>query len=562
MTGSNFNEPSPRRAMMRWLCIAAAASSTVLAAAPAGAIEPWSDPDPPEPPQRYSIGHFGFRAGAEYRAQLTYINPIALNSTASRRAGWIDHRLRLGGTVDYQDKVKISTSFDIMDGVIWGDNGFMNETPSSNRGTNVGVKSPNAATPCIGLRGEDALDPESYGFVLCDQQYFRVRRLYGEVALPVGVLRVGRMPVNIGIGINGSDGEGRQNRFGISRTGDISDRILFATKPLEAFKLAKDRDTSENSGMFVILAYDRMVTDSPQLFGDDVNQWDTAVRFLAPKYKLGSDLLLAGVHVYRWDSQFNTAVHSLGLRAASRFGSFHVGVDVAANFGSTREISTAYKPVTNDPVVDQPIRQVGARAVVRFDRPKWSAYMEVDYASGDRDPTNQTPLTQYLFSEDANVGLLLFEHVLSFQTARAAAASNEILRRLGGKILSPDAVNTRGAFTNAFAIFPQVDVRPTKTLLIRAGVLAAWAPAPLVDPSASLQARDGVTIEDDLVNYAGGKPASYYGTEIDWRLSWRLLNHFVFDFEGAVLFPGAALADENGDAVRSVLLQGRTSFFF
>ena len=192
----------------------------------------------------------------------------------------------------------------------------------------------------------------------------------------------------------------------------------------------------------------------------------------------------------------------------------------------------------------------------------WSAYLEVDFASGDADPTTQTPLTQYLWSEDANVGLLLFEHVLAFQTARGAAASNELLKRLGGKILSPDAVSTRGAFTNAIAIFPQFDFRPFKTLLLRAGVLAAWASAPLNDPAASLQAKDGLTIEDDLINYAGGKPASYYGTEIDWRLSWRLFNHFAFDFEGAVLFPGAALADENGDAVRSVLLQGRTSFFF
>ena len=38
--------------------------------------------------------------------------------------------------------------------------------------------------------------------------------------------------------------------------------------------------------------------------------------------------------------------------------------------------------------------------------------------------------------------------------------------------------------------------------------------------------------------------------------------HFLFDLEGAVLFPGDAFYDENEQAVRSVLIQGRTTFVF
>jgi len=36
----------------------------------------------------------------------------------------------------------------------------------------------------------------------------------------------------------------------------------------------------------------------------------------------------------------------------------------------------------------------------------------------------------------------------------------------------------------------------------------------------------------------------------------------ALDLEGAILFPGDALQDANGDAVKKRLLQGRTSFFF
>jgi hypothetical protein len=160
------------------------------------------------------------------------------------------------------------------------------------------------------------------------------------------------------------------------------------------------------------------------------------------------------------------------------------------------------------------------------------------------------------------VGLLLFEHLLAFQTARSAAASVEILSRLGASSFPAEAVNTRGSFTNAVALFPQFDLRPVKDVTLRGGALFAFAPSLVVDPIASLQARDGATIEDDLLNFAGGKPARYYGTELDGRFMWRFKEHFAFDLEGAIFFPGAALQDENGDAVRSVLVQGRTTFFF
>ena len=220
--------------------------------------------------------------------------------------------------------------------------------------------------------------------------------------------------------------------------------------------------------------------------------------------------------------------------------------------------------ISNDPVVDQQISQLGARAVLRYDVPAFTAYLEFDYASGDPDPTNRTPLTQFTFAEDSNVGLLLFEHTLAFQTARASAAGVEVLRRLGAKSYPAEVIHTRGAFTNAIALFPQVDFRPLPQLLIRAGVLMAWAESPVIDQVASLQANDGISIEDDLLNFVGGrsKEQSYYGTELDLRIRYRLLDHVNFDLEGALLFPGDGLQNSQGEAVRSVLVQGRTTAFF
>ena len=534
----------------------------VLMARRAEAEEPWADADPSAPPARTEIGDFGARGAAEYRAQALYVNPIALNSESSRAIGWIDQRLRLDGAIDYKDQVRLVVSADLLDGVLWGDNGSLGSSPAPNSGSNVNARNPNFAVACIGNRGGDPLLPESYGYTLCPANPVFIRKAYGEVRLPFGLLRVGRQSTNEGMGVQSADGEGRANRFGVSHTGNVSDRILFATKPLEALKPVELRDTSHTQGFFVGLAYDRVVIDDPQSFRDDVHQVAMGVRYLAPSYALGTDLRIAGYVAHRFDAQYATAIDSFGLRAMSRFGDFYAGFDAAAVVGSTREISAAYSTITNDPVTDQAVRQLGARAVVRYDKSIFSAYLEADYASGDGDPSPRSPLTQFVFAEDTNVGLLLFKHALAYQTARSSAAGVELLKRLGAKSFPAEAIATRGAFTNALAFFPQFDVRPADGWLLRGGALFAWAASPVVSPIASLQARDGLTIDDDLVNFAGGKPGRYYGTELDGRIQYRALDHFVLDLEGAILFPGNALADVDGYAARSVLVQGRTTFYF
>lgn len=542
-----------------WLCLL----PLLTIAQPASAQEPWTDPDPESPPARFAISDIGVRAGAEYRAQLTYVNPIALNSKSDRRIGLIDHRLRLDAAIDYKDLVRLHTSIDALSGVLWGDNGDLDREPKSTSGSNVNTRNVNAAHLCVALHeGADPLTPGSYGYGLCPGNDFAVRRAYGEVKTPIGLFRVGRQPFTEGMGTAVADGDGRRNRFGVSGIGNSVDGVLFATKPLEIFAPKDERDTSETRGLFLIVRYDRLVTDELRFFADDLHNIVDGLRYLAPDYPLGRDLELRLIHNYRWDDRNGTGVHAVSARAMSSFGPFTAGVDATVIAGKTREISSAYHVLNNDPVVDQEVLQVGARAVARFDQPMWTAYLEFDYASGDADPQTRSSLTQFLFPADANVGLLLFKHVLAFQTARASAAGVELLRRLGAPNLPADSVSTQGAFTNAIALFPQLDFRPHPTILLRGGVLMAWAESPTVDPVASLKARDGNTIEDDLVNYVGGKPGRFYGVELDGRAQWRFMNHFAFDLEGAILFPGDALQDKDGVAVRSVLLQGRTTFFF
>jgi hypothetical protein len=546
-------------------------SSSVYAQKPP--MEPWVDPDPDGPPERIEIGEdFGIAPSAEYRAQFTFVNPISLNTEDNRRFSTMEHRGRFGFVVDFEKKIQLHYEMDVLDGVAWGDNGTFGEVPSSDSGLQLTTREPNATRACIGFVDGDPLQADSYGYVSCEGDHIRIRRLYGQVSTPIGAIRFGRQPVTVGTSIQSADGDGRRNRWGVAGFGDQTDRVLFATKPLEGLKPKSMRNLTENEGLVTGVMYDRRVQDSAKIFSDDVHSVNTFVRFIEPDFVIGKDLMAQVFFAHRWDTQFSTRINTLGGRLHANFGGLTIGTDMAGNFGKTQEVSSAYAVITNDDVIDQDILQFGARGVMRYDYrpsghieerpPMLTGYFEVNYASGDADPSPGTPLTQLRWSDDANVGLLMFEHVLRFQSARAALAGAEIVQRLGATSFAPERVHTRGDFTNAIAIFPQIDFRPHDDVMFRVGVLVAWAPEPVFDPVASLQAEDGDNIEDDLINFVGGPPGDFYGTELDWRFQWRFLDHFAFDYEGAILFPGDAFHDANGQAVHSFMTQGRTSIFF
>ncbi len=543
---------------------AALVLALVLAAPTARAApEPWSDDDPPAPPARLSLGDVGFRGGAEYRAQATYVNPLDLSSETSYRAFFIQDRLRLDAAIDYKDTIRLTTSIDALDGVLWGDNGNVGSAPAPADGAHVNTNNVNVAKLCMTLdSGGNPVSPQSYHYGLCPADVIDVRRLYGDVITPIGLFRIGRQAFTEGAGVAVNDGDGRRNRFGVADKGNTADRILFATKPLEAFKAPDKRDRSDSKGLFAILAYDQLVIGEPQLLGFNLHEVIAAARYVEPRLGPFDDVEARVFYTHRWDDHFATNIDAVGGRVSARLGDFYAGADVVGVLGATSEVSDAFHLITNDPPVNQSIQQFGGRAVVRYDRPLWTAYLEGDYASGSSDTSLSGPLTQFRWAEDTNVGLLLFKQVFAYQTAREAAAATALLTSLGAPTVPVESIATNGALTDAFVLFPQLDLRPVDHLLFRAGVMFAWAPAAVVDPIASAERKAAGTYQYTAVNFNGGAPGHYYGTELDGRIQWRYLEHFLFDLEGAVLFPGSALRDEDGHAVNSFLAQTRTTFFF
>lgn len=547
--------------------LAFAAASLVARVAEATTPEPWSDMDPPSPPSRIGVGEAsGVRAAAEYRANALLVGPVS-TSEHDRSVESIEHRVRLDGMIDWQDRVRAAISVDVFDGVLWGDNGGPGSSARTTAGANVLALNPNVATTCIRAReGYGLTTPDAYAIVPCDASPLFVRRVYGEAVLPFGLVRVGRQAYDDGTGVLVADGDGRRNRFGFARRGDSVDRVLFATKALEVFAPPDERDPSEDRGLFLVLAYDRVATSAPEVLGDDAHDWVTALRLVAPTFRALRDVEARLFHAYRWQTSTDTSLHAGGGRISYRFGDVYTGVDAAFVAGGTRALAEANRVVAREPIaVKQDVRAVGARAAASWDVLRWlSPYLELDYASGESTPGPRASISRFAFAADTNVGLLLFEQVLAYQSARAAAADAALVRSLGGDeaaARAAGAVATNGAFTNALAVFPQIDVRPVDDLLFRAGALFAWAQSPVVDPIRSLDARTR-NLSDPDVNLAGGRPSRAYGTELDARVQWRYVDHFVFDLEGAALFPGAALADASGGAPRAAMVQARGTIFF
>lgn len=511
---------------------------------------------------------------AEYRTRMIRIDPLDLNGSEITDVDWMEHRgrIHLGFVAD--DRFAIRTRIDLLDQVIWGDNGRIGREVEPVSGASVATHQPNNAGLGLGLvPGADPLDRENYVPALRSVDPLQIDLLYADVNLPIGLLRFGRQPA-LGQGISGHDGE-RGNRWGVAQWADAGDRILFATKLDEAVRLIRsggehEIDTSQERGVFLATWYELTDVGDIGVYADNLRQIGVGSFWREPWFGTPDslihdvDITVAAANVGGDD--FGTNVWALPISA--RFSVDTIDVSLMTTFlrGQTREISEGFAELARTTPEMQTVRAQGAQGVIDWTIGPAMLTLQVDYASGDGDPRPGDDLTVFSYPRDNNVGLLLFERTLAFASARSAAVGVENLRNLDASTFPLTEVETDGRFTNALAFFPQVLVNwinnPENRLHTRFGVLMAWPDQGVVDPVATILARDGNEISDDAVNYHGGDPGSYYGTELDGQLTWTFKGRFLWTLEGAVLFPGDALEDQNGDATTAYMMENRFEVLF
>jgi uncharacterized protein (TIGR04551 family) len=147
--------------------------------------------------------------------------PRAPNSLNERTIAGVNMRFRFEPTINVSEEVRVHAQVDALDNLIWG------STPDY-------AFSRNAGNGYWFDRNEfsifSASQTSQRSGINSLQDSIAVKRVWGEVATPVGILRFGRMGSHWGLGMLHNDGNGIDNDYG-----DTVDRVSFTAEPLPGF---------------------------------------------------------------------------------------------------------------------------------------------------------------------------------------------------------------------------------------------------------------------------------------------------------------------------------------
>ena len=398
----------------------------------------------------------------------------------------------------------------------------------------------------------------------------QARWLYLEWLTPVGLLRAGQQPSHWGMGLVANDGD-HPSLFGDYRYGNIVEQVLFATKPL-----------GKQSPFVVALAGNLVYRDNVASLVNGDRAWQG---ILAAFYEQGPDMLgLYGVWRHQTRDRSSEPAYfpyadTIDVGVVDVAGHFARPIAVpddtayvfgniegAAEVGSTNAERTVYQAASGEKTSIQAYGGAASLGVViaghdpRAAPPKVAgvrpdlygkivAQVEVGYASGDANP-NDTSEKRFVFDPNHKVGLLLFDEVMRWQTARASVAAQDPNLSNGNR--PPPGTGllpSNGGVFGASYVYPTGIYRPRPWLDLKAGAVIAQTTSDYVDPYR-------VATQGAYVNYSGGDPKRHdLGVELDGGFEARVALEYGLKLQlgaqGGVLFPGGALADATGATMKT-----------
>ncbi len=507
---------------------------------------------------------FFIRGEYQIRYQLQRSFPLTATATAiDARPGlveqsigqnqFVSHWLRLTPRLQLRDTVELVAQLDLVTGLVAGETA---------RDTHADL------TPRDAYNGFSNIQP---------------RWLYAQWRLPFGMVRVGQQPNHWGMGILANDGD-HPMLFGDYRYGSISERILFATKP-----------AGKDSDFYLAVAGDLVYRDNTARLtrGQQAFQGVLAAFYEKNQNHLGvfttarhqENDKTSGSSLFSYTDELDAIAFDLhgkvvapvpGDSNAFLFGE----AEAAYILGSTNFIRTADQARED---ARTQIRSYGGAATVgvvhraggepknnpleaRVSAPSPTygdivAQLEVGYASGDADPYDGTQ-RRFTFDPNHRIGLLLFDEVLRWQTARAATAAADPLLTNGTRPTpGVDLLPSNGGVYGAQYVNPTAIYRPRNWLDLKGGMVIAQSTSDVVDPYR-------LATGGSYVNYRGGNPRKKdLGVELDAGVEARVPLEYglkaQFGAQGGVLFPGGALEDANGVRLNTQwLVVGRVGLLF
>jgi hypothetical protein len=489
-------------------------------------------------PESPASDAYRFFVHGEYQLRYQAERSFLLEATATARAQqpglseqslgqnqFVTHWLRLTPRFQVRDRLELVGQADLS-GFVLGDKA--RDTSSD-------------ATPRDSVNGFSDVQP---------------RWLYAEYTQPFVLMRVGQQPNHWGMGIFANDGD-HPTLFGDYRYGQISERLLFSTTP-----------GGPKSNLHVALAADLVFRDNRAVLshGDRAFQgllaawWErdddaaglyTTLRHQERDRTSGSD-------AFAYTDQSDTVAIDVHAKIARPLPG-DADAFVFAEAEAATVLGKTNAPRTIDATTTD-IRSYGGAATLGMLHRSWSkgddpeeavipfgdlvGQVELGYASGDANPYDGKD-KRFTFDPNHRIGLLLFDEVLRFQTARAATAARDPL--LGNATRPPPGIAelpSNGGVFGAQYLNPTVVVRPRHWLDLKGGVVVAQATSDVVDPYRT-------TVTGTPVNYRGGDPKKKdLGVELDGGVEARFgLGAGLVAQAGVqagVLLPGSAFDDATG----------------
>ncbi|XXX73920.1 hypothetical protein WMF30_40365 [Sorangium sp. So ce134] len=501
-----------------------------------------SPPPPPDPTRStFSLqGEYQLRYRAMTDLRLRAPRLSAPGATTLGQNQYIAHWLRLSPRFHYKDKASIVAQIDVVRGLIAGDTTRHVEE----------VRDARAALAWYEVHP---------------------RYLYLELPSPVGVFRLGQQGAHWGMGLVANDGE-RATLFGDYERGTLVERVLFAATPM-----------GRTGPLLVTVAGDLVFEDNAaDLLGNDVEgqdegEGDRALQAVVSalwRARRGEVGIYGALRRQARErraktspARFTETLASAVIDVAGKFdapvpgGGAHVygEIEAAVILGATSFVPRGPAPPSGAagraPVA---VRSVGGAATLgavhvagRGRRPgeRWGRVvteLEAGYASGDDDPSDGVS-RRFTFDPSHNVGLILFDQVLAWKTARSATIAE---RELFAASPEPGirSLPSKGGVFGAAYVNPRIVVRPARWLDLKAGAVIAEATADVVDPYSTPRPGGG------LANYDGGdRRRRDLGVELDLGVDARIamgrLVTIQLGTEAGVLFPGGAFEDAAGAAL-------------
>lgn len=454
----------------------------------------------------------------EYRVRGVNTSEYPINAAGDtlEQGAYGEHRLRIGATAQ-NGPMTMHAEADVANGLVLGNT--------------------STTFPYVGYR-RDRLGG------LGDSSTAYVRQLWLDAKTPVGVVRAGHMLSKWGLGLVAHDGSGSP-LWGDYYFGDTVERALFATRPFA-------KNNPGLAPLLVAVAGDVVFRDQSA----DLRKGDRAYQGVvslvwAPegaKSRAGlygvrrSQVDRDGFHLDVWVVD----AHAKLVKETER-SSFWVEAELARIIGETDAVRDIYEG-------SRDIDQMGLafETGAGFGSTKRLDVMLLGgWATGDDRPFDGR-ISSFKFDPEYNVGFILFEEVMAWQsaaTARSIADPDTFGRPAPGARLLP----TEGAVTNARYLMPTVRYTPVKPIELKLGVLVAQADRPLEDAYQTNALNGGVR----HTTLGATTDSLDLGTEIDVgaRYTWERGDGapwIAADLQLGRFLPGDAFVNAEGEEMDPV----------